>query len=127
MMPSIFPIPDECADLPVVASVSGGKDSTALILALREAGIPARYVFADTLWEADETYVYLDFLRRVLGIVIDVVGAPGGMEARCRHRAGFPGRMQRFCTRELKLDPLRAYHDRIIDEAGHDTISAMRV
>jgi len=126
-MPSIFPIPDECADLPVVASVSGGKDSTALILALREAGIPARYVFADTLWEADETYVYLDFLRRVLGIVIDVVGAPGGMEARCRHRAGFPGRMQRFCTRELKLDPLRAYHDRIIDEAGYDTISAMGV
>lgn len=107
----------------VVASVSGGKDSTALILALREAEIPARYVFADTQWEAPETYVYLDLLRDRLGITIDVVGADGGMMGRARYRAGFPGRMQRFCTRELKIEPLRAYHDSLEVE----TISAMGV
>lgn len=120
-------LPAEGAGLTVVASVSGGKDSTALILALREAGIAARYVFADTGWEAPETMAYLDYLRETLGIVIDVVGVPGGMAAKVRARAGFPGRMQRWCTRELKIEPLRAYHDALIEETGVETVSAMGI
>lgn len=127
MTPPALKIPDGGDGLHVVASVSGGKDSTALILALREAGIAARYVFADTGWEAPETLAYLDYLRESLGIAIDVVGAPGGMVAKIRARAGFPGRMQRWCTRELKIDPLRAYHDALIDQTGVETISAMGV
>lgn len=117
-------LPSEVDDLPVIASVSGGKDSTAMILALREAEIPARFVFADTGWEASETYAYLDTLRASLGIVIDVVGVPGGMLAKIRKRHGFPGRMQRWCTRELKLEPLRAYHDKI---NGGETVSVIGV
>jgi 3'-phosphoadenosine 5'-phosphosulfate sulfotransferase (PAPS reductase)/FAD synthetase len=126
-------LPDEARGLHIVASVSGGKDSTALILALREAGIGARHVFADTGWEADETYAYLDYLRKALEIVIDVVAASidehgvGAMEERIRHRAGFPGRMQRWCTRELKIEPLRRYHDRLIVMTGIETVSAMGV
>lgn len=109
--------------LSVVASVSGGKDSTALILALREADVPARYVFADTGWEARETYEHLDTLRRVLDITIDVVRPKRDMVESIRHRAGFPARMQRWCTRELKVAPLRAYHDTI----GDDTVSAVGI
>jgi len=119
-------IPDGVRTREVIASVSGGKDSTAMMLALREAGVPFRAVFADTKWEAAETYAYLDVLREKIG-PIDVVGAEGGMEARVRHRAGFPARMQRWCTRELKLEPLRAYHDRVIEETGRETVSVMGV
>lgn len=119
-------IPEEGAGLEVIASVSGGKDSTALCLALTEAEIPHRRVFANTHWEARETYEYLDVLRAKLG-PIDVVGVEGGMVARIRHRAGFPARMQRWCTRELKLEPLRAYHDAVEAETGRETISALGI
>lgn len=110
-----------------VVSVSGGKDSTATVLALREAEIPARYVFADTGWEAPQTYEYLVTLERTLGITIDRVEKRGGMVAECGGAARFPSRMQRWCTRELKIIPLRAYHDKIVKETDEDTISVVGV
>lgn len=115
-------IPTELSGLQVVASVSGGKDSTALMLALREAEVPFRAVFADTGWEAPQTYEYLDTLRRLI-CPIDVVHPKRDMRAAILYRAGFPARMQRWCTRELKLIPLRAYHDAIDGE----TVNAMGV
>lgn len=115
-------VPKEIDGLPVIASVSGGKDSTALMLHLRDVGVPFRAVFADTGWEAPETYAYLDLLRERIG-PIDVVGHPGGMVAKVRARAGFPARMQRWCTQELKVQPLRAYHA----AAGDDTVSAVGI
>lgn len=109
-------IPEQIADLGegvvFVCNVSGGKDSTATALALVEAGIPHRRVFADTRWEAPETYEHLDMLRAKLG-PIDVVGYPGGMPAKIREGARFASRMQRWCTRELKIEPLRDYCDAI--------------
>jgi 3'-phosphoadenosine 5'-phosphosulfate sulfotransferase (PAPS reductase)/FAD synthetase len=110
-----------------VVSVSGGKDSTACALALREAAVPFRMVFADTGWEAPETYAHLDHLRAKLG-PIDVVGSSrGGMVAKIRSRAGFPARMQRWCTRELKIEPLRKYHDAIEAAEDMETVCVMGV
>ncbi len=108
-------IPQQILDLGevvFVCNVSGGKDSTATALALREAGIEHRRVFADTGWEAPETYAHLEHLRAKLG-PIDVVGYPGGMPAKIRARAGFSTRVARWCTEELKIQPLRAYCDAI--------------
>jgi len=121
-------VPPEVRDgsLLAVVSVSGGKDSTAAALALREAGIPFRMVFADTGWEAEETYAHLEHLRARLG-PIAVVGVPGGMVGRIRYRAGFPARMQRWCTRELKLEPLRAYHDALELAESVETVCVMGV
>lgn len=123
----ILRLPKECEGLEIIASVSGGKDSTAMMLALIDGDIPFRAVFADTGWEAPETYAYLDDLRRILARPIDVVGVTGGMVERIKYRAGFPGRMQRWCTRELKIEPLRAYHDRVIAETNRETVSVMGV
>lgn len=121
-------VPEWIQDHVVIASVSGGKDSTALLLALREAGVAFRAVFADTGWEHPAVYAYLDYLRVALDIAIDVVSAAkGGMVPHILHRACFPSRMQRWCTRELKLEPLRAYHDAVIDTLGQDTCSAVGI
>lgn len=92
-----------------------------MLLALREAGIPHRAVFADTGWEAPETYAHLAELERILGLTIARVGVPGGMRAKIRERAGFPARTQRWCTRMLKVEPLREYHDAL----GVETISVV--
>lgn len=119
-------IPPEAADCEVIASVSGGKDSTALMLALVEAEVPFRAVFADTGWEAADTYRHMDVLRKLI-CPIDVVRPTRDMVASIRHRACFPARMQRWCTRELKLTPLRAYHDAIAKETRRETVSAMGV
>jgi 3'-phosphoadenosine 5'-phosphosulfate sulfotransferase (PAPS reductase)/FAD synthetase len=98
-----------------------------MILALREAELTSRFVFADTGWEAPETYAYLDTLRQRLGITIDVVGFPGGMKAKIATRAGFPSRLGRWCTGELKIEPLRRYHN-VIEAAEHkETVSVVGI
>jgi 3'-phosphoadenosine 5'-phosphosulfate sulfotransferase (PAPS reductase)/FAD synthetase len=56
-------------------SVSGGKDSTALILHALERGVEFQCCFADTGHEHPETYEYLDYLRDRLGITIEAAKA----------------------------------------------------
>lgn len=59
-----------------VISVSGGKDSTAMILLSIEHQVENPiYVFADTGHEHQETYRYVEYLERTLGITISRVKA----------------------------------------------------
>lgn len=102
-------VPKEIEGLHIVASFSGGKDSTALLVALQASGLPFTAVFADTGWEHPLTLEYVDYVADKLGIVVHKVGVPGGMVARARYRAGFPGRLQRWCTQEIKIDPIKAW------------------
>jgi 3'-phosphoadenosine 5'-phosphosulfate sulfotransferase (PAPS reductase)/FAD synthetase len=117
--------PQNLTDAVVIASVSGGKDSAAMCLYFKERGIPYRAVFADTGWEAKETYAYLRGpLTDAIG-PIEEVGYPGGMEALVGKKGMFPSRTIRFCTEELKVKPLHAFIQRVHDETGHPVISAI--
>lgn len=51
-------------------SVSGGKDSTAMILLAMERGVEFRAAFADTGHEHPSTYEYIDYLEEKLRISI---------------------------------------------------------
>ena len=141
--------PEQLEGHELIASVSGGKDSTALILAMMDAGLKFRAVFADTGWEAQETYDYLDVLRKRLSLKIDVVTNRDvkrqwaedvlllvGMDPKWSDsamfrgfiwRAGFPARMQRWCTRELKIQPIRDYHGKVCDKIDGPTASVVGV
>jgi len=58
-----------------IVSMSGGKDSTAVILQDIERGLKARYIFADTGNEHELVYEYMEYLQTQLGIQIETVKA----------------------------------------------------
>ena len=93
----------------VVASVSGGKDSTALSLWLKEQGIEHDRVFMDTGWEHPATYEYLrGELTRAIGPIMELRPKLQMVDL-VRKKGTFPSRLRRFCTEELKVFPLRDY------------------
>ena len=93
----------------VVASVSGGKDSTAMCLWLKEQGIEHRRVCMDTGWEHESWADYVDYLRGVLGPIDVIQSLGGGMVAETYAHNSFPSRMRRWCTKDLKIKPLLIY------------------
>lgn len=100
----------------VVTSVSGGKDSAALSLYLREMEIEHDRVFMDTGWEHNSTYDYLrGELTRVIGPVTEIRG-PLQMEDLARKKGMFPSKQRRWCTDLLKMAPLKAHLSMLADE-----------
>jgi 3'-phosphoadenosine 5'-phosphosulfate sulfotransferase (PAPS reductase)/FAD synthetase len=96
-------------DRRVIASVSGGKDSAAMSLYLKELDIEHDRVFMDTQFEHESTYTYLrGELTQVIGPITEIRGELG-MVALIRKKGMFPGRLHRFCTQELKVFPMQRY------------------
>jgi 3'-phosphoadenosine 5'-phosphosulfate sulfotransferase (PAPS reductase)/FAD synthetase len=104
---------DIIEDRPLVVSVSGGKDSTAMALWLIEQGLRDRchFVFADTGWEHPSVYEYLKYLEEKIGPIHRATSSkyPEGMSDLARKKGIFPGRTLRFCTTELKVVPIKEY------------------
>ena len=100
---------DKRPSIPLIASVSGGKDSAAMCLHLREMGIEYRAVFMDTGWESNVTYDYLRGpLDEKIG-PIEWIKPPLSMPALILKKGMFPGRLRRYCTQELKIFPYIAW------------------
>jgi len=113
--------------IPVV-SMSGGKDSLATALALREAGFgdEVRYVFSDTGWEHPLALAYLDYLEATLNIKIERIRGRLDFVELVAHYRMFPSRTGRFCTEQLKVLPIKKYHDDIRDTEG-ETVSVVGI
>lgn len=99
----------------VIVSLSGGRDSAAVSLHLRELGIEHERVFADTGWEHPTTYEHLrGELTEKLGPITEV-RAQRLFPELVRHKRTFPSRVMRYCTEELKQKPIKAHFDSIDD------------
>jgi len=104
-----------------VAGFSGGKDSTALLVHLRELRVDYQAVFCDTGWEHPLTYAYIEHInQRLLGGALVVlkpdVWVPVGvseryqdMRALVSRKGRVPSAKARFCTEYLKTNPMRAW------------------
>jgi 3'-phosphoadenosine 5'-phosphosulfate sulfotransferase (PAPS reductase)/FAD synthetase len=106
----------------VVASVSGGKDSAAMCLALMDAGIEHDRVFIDTGWEHPATYEYIrGTLTDRLGPITEIRGDLL-MSDLIRKKAMVPTRTRRYCTRLLKVQPMQrhlaARPDEVVNATG---------
>lgn len=113
--------------LKIIVSVSGGKDSTATCLHLRDLGIPYQAIFMDVGWDNAATYDYLrndlpsilgpiTWLRHEVPLVEGYEDAtleierclgisPSSMVRMCVFKSIFPSRVMRWCTEQLKVIP----------------------
>ena len=89
-----------------VVSFSGGKDSTALILHLKEQGFEFQSVFCDTGWEHPSTYEYVNHINdKLLGGGLITLKSEG-MRSLVDRKLRVPSAKARFCTTELKIKPM---------------------
>lgn len=93
--------------------LSGGKDSTALALYMKDnyPEIELEYVFNDTHKELPETYEYLSKIEGYLGKEITrLTTESGGFDHFLKIYGDFlPNHKMRWCTKELKIKPFEKY------------------
>ena len=95
-----------------ILGLSGGKDSAALAIYLKDHGRDDRieYFFCDTGAELREVYEYLDRLEDYLGRPIERLSSGRDFDHHLKRFNGFlPAPHARWCTRVMKLEPLEAY------------------
>ena len=103
-----------------IMGLSGGKDSTALAIFLRQhadyADLDIEYFFCDTHRELPETYEYLDRIKARLGIHIEYLCAERDFDHWLALHGGYlPSPKARWCTEQMKIHPLEKFVDQ--DEA----------
>jgi 3'-phosphoadenosine 5'-phosphosulfate sulfotransferase (PAPS reductase)/FAD synthetase len=90
--------------------LSGGKDSAALALYMRDRIPEMEYVFNDTGKELPETYEYLDRISDFLGRPVIRLNADRGFDHWYELYGGMiPSNHRRWCTKMLKLKPFETY------------------
>ena len=102
-----------------VLGISGGKDSAALAIYLRNTypQLDINYYFCDTGKELDETYQLIERLEGYLGKNIEKL-EPKEVKALGEnpfdyyyqsYRGYLPSNVARWCTKKMKLEPFEAY------------------
>lgn len=102
-----------------LVSFSGGKDSTAMLLHLKEKGIEYQTIFCDTGWEHPKTYEYVQYINEKIldGKLITLKSSKyDGMKDLVKRKKRSPSAKARFCTEELKIKPVKEYLDTLDDE-----------
>ena len=104
-----------------ILSLSGGKDSAALAIYMRDRVPEMEYIFHDTDKELPETYEYLYRLEAVLGKKITYTTPEHSFDKLLTEYGGMiPSSHRRWCTKMLKIKPFEKYvgDDPVINYVG---------
>ena len=118
------------SDTKLFVSFSGGKTSALMSKIIKESGIPAVFVFANTGQEHEETYKFVDKVDKELGldlvwvepvvhkgrrgtthkvVTFETATRDHSLFAQVISKYGIPNTSYPHCTRELKLRPMLSY------------------
>ena len=90
--------------------LSGGKDSAALAIYMRDKVPEMEYFFADTGAELPETLEFVDLMEDYLGKQITRLNAGRGFDYYLKLNGNFlPTARTRWCTINLKLKPFEEF------------------
>ena len=93
-----------------ICGISGGKDSSALAVYLRDKVPQMEYFFCDTGAELPETYEYLTRLEVILGKPIVRLNEKKGFDHWFEvYRGALPSPQMRWCTKIMKIKPIEEW------------------
>ena len=93
-----------------ICGISGGKDSSALAVYLKDQVPDMEYFFCDTGAELPETYEFLARLEVILGKPISRLNAERGFDHWFEiFRGALPSPQMRWCTKNMKIKPLEKW------------------
>lgn len=97
-----------------VVALSGGKDSTAMALHLRQVcpDIPFRYIITPTGNELPDVVAHWTRLESALGAPLDRI-PNRSLERLMEAQQCLPSTMMRWCTRMVKIQPVLAYYAKL--------------
>jgi 3'-phosphoadenosine 5'-phosphosulfate sulfotransferase (PAPS reductase)/FAD synthetase len=104
-----------------VLSLSGGKDSAALAVYMRDRIPNMEYIFHDAGKELPETYEFLARVEAFLGKPVHRTSPPNSFDHWFKvYGEMIPSNHRRWCTRQLKLKPFEDYigEDDVINYIG---------
>lgn len=102
--------PEDESQVRHILSLSGGKDSAALAVYMRDRVPNMEYIFHDTDKELPETYEYLERLEGYLGKKIERTNFGTTFDHILRMKGGMlPSNHRRWCTELMKLKPFENY------------------
>lgn len=104
-----------------VCGISGGKDSTALAIYMRDRVPDMEYFFCDTGAELKETYEYIDRVEVYLGKPVQRLTPERDFDHWLQIFGNYlPSSRMRWCTRKLKIEPFEKFvgTDKVISYVG---------
>lgn len=91
-----------------IAAFSGGKDSTAMVMRMWDRGEDFQLLFTPAGNEPPKLFDHIDRIRDLVDKQLNVPKSPNLWECIERNNA-IPNWRQRFCTRQIKIEPCIRY------------------